>query len=173
MLERSWQRLGKRQQLAALGFGSVVGIWVVYLVALRPLHRRVNQLHREVREAEQRLVESVIASHQAEAVRQAYAAYEPYLQPSKQPEEELAREVETAVRQCGMSSVSLKPVISSEGTRETVSVTVDAEATPQQLVQFFDLIQRSTRLLKVTELTVRATEHHRLRTSLVVTKLLL
>ena len=171
-----WQRLGKRQQTVTLIIGSVAVAWVMDGIALRPLRSRVRELRRQVRETEQRLVEASVASDQAQAVTRAFSAYEPYVKPSGSSESELASvlsEVESAVRQSGMTLLNLRPVSGRQGTAQTISVTVEGEASPHQLVQLLDLVQRSTRLLKVTELTVRVSETKTLRTSMVISKLLL
>jgi type II secretory pathway component PulM len=175
-LAQRWQRLSKRQQAAAFVAGALAGLWIVNVVALRPLRRRLDRLHDEVQQAEQRLVEALVASQQATRVNKTFEAYASYVQPSGPPESELASvlsEVESAVRQSGMVLLNLKPVTPRDGTVEAISVTVDGEADPEQLMNLLDRIQRSTRLLKVTELSVRVSEQQRLRTSLVISKLLL
>lgn len=176
LLQR-WQRLSRRQQAAVLIVGSVATVWGMDGIALRPLRQRVRELRRQVRETEQRLADSIVASAQANAVNRAFTAYEPYITtPAGSSESELAgllSEVESAVRQSGMVLLNLRPVSGRSGTANTVSVTVEGEASPSQLVQLLDLLQRSTRLLKVAELTVRVSEAKTLRTSLVISKLLL
>ena len=168
-----WQRLGKRQQLAVGLGGGLLVLWLVDTIALAPLRRGLHRLHQEVRETEQRLIDALIANQQAARVNEAYATYEPYVKPSGSPEAELAAEVESAVRDAGMTVLSLRPVTQRDATDPTVRVSVDGEASPAQLVKLFDRFQRSTQLLKITELTVRAAEGGVLRTSMEISKLLL
>jgi hypothetical protein len=168
-----WQRLSRRQRLAASLAGGVLFLGSVDALLLRPLRQRLHRLHQEVRTAERRLVESIVASRQADAVNQAFAAYEPYVRPAGSPEQELAgvlSEVESAIRQSGLVPLSLKPAPAQEGAPGTISVAVEGESTPEQLVQLLDGIQRSTRLLRVTDLTVRVVDGKVLRSSLVVSK---
>ena len=175
-LGQRWQRLSRRQQAIAFVGGSALVMWTVNGVALQPLHRRLSQLRREVREIEQRLLRAVIASRQTEAVDQAFQAYGPYVTPVGSPDAELASvlsEVEQAVRQSGMVLLNLKPVNPHDAGDQAISVTVEGEANPSQLVQLLDNLQRSVHLLKVTELTVRVSESSTLRTSMVISKLLL
>lgn len=172
-----WQRLSRRQQAAVLLAGGLLILWVVDAVVLRPLRMHVRELHRQVHETEQRLLQAVAASQQAEQVNKAFAAYEAYAHPAGPQESELAQvltEVESAVRQSGMTLLNLKPATPRQASDSTVSVTVESEASPGQFVHFLDQIQRSTHLLKVTELTVRTSaEGKALRTSMIVSKLLL
>lgn len=175
-LTPQWQRLSKRQQLVALVAGGLAVVWGVHTITLRPLSRWVSQLHREVRDTEARLIEAVAAGQQAEAVDGAFAAYEPYVAPSGPPETELAGflgEVESALQRAGLAVLNLKPVPVRDSSPQAISVTVESESTPGQLVQFLDLLQRSKRLLRITELAVRASEGRTLRSSMVISKLLL
>ncbi len=171
-----WQRLSKRQQLIASLIGGLLVVAAVDALLLRPLRQRLTRLHHEVHAAEQRLVEAVVAGSQAKAVTQAFSAYEPYVRPAGSSEAELAgilSEVESAVRQSGLVLLGLKPATPQGGAANTVSVTIEGESTPEQLIQLLDAIQRSTRLLKVTDLAVRVAEGKTLRSSLVISKLLL
>ena len=175
-LASRWQRLSRQQQAAVVIGGSVLAAWCMDAVALRPLRRRLHGLHEEVRQAEQRLSEALVASQQAGSVTRAFETYKTYMQPSGSAESELASvlsEVESAVREAGMVLLNLKPMTGRSTSPETISVTVEGESTPEQLVALLDRLQRSTRLLKVTELTVRVSERLTLRTSMVISKLLL
>ena len=172
-----WQRLSKRQQLIAILGAGLLLVWVADTIALRPLRRHLGQLHQQAHETEQRLVEALVASRQADEVNRAFAAYVAYVHPAGATEAELANvltEVEGASRQAGMALLNLKPSLPRQGEASSISVTLESEASPAQLVQFLDQIQRSTKLLKVTELTVRTSvEGKSLRTSMVISKLLL
>ncbi len=171
-----WQRLPKRQQLAAALLGGLLLLGTVDALLLRPLRKQLGRLRQEVRAAEQQLVEAVVANNQAKAVNQAFSDYESYVQPVGSPEAELASalsEMESAIHQSGLVLLSLKPVPPQGAAPNMVSVTIEGESTPDQLWQLLDAIQRSTRLLRVTDLTVRATEGRSLRSSFVVSKLLL
>lgn len=171
-----WRTLGKRQQRIIIVIGGALLLWVMDLVTLRPLRRHLRHLHEEVRQAEQRLVDGVIANNQAETVSRAFEAYASYAKPVGAPESELANvlsEVEAAVRQSGMVLLNLKPLSQRGDASGAISVTIDGEATPSQLVQLLDRLQRSPHLLKVAELTVRVSEAQTLRTSLVISRLLL
>ena len=176
-LTQRWQRLSRRQQLILLIAGGALVLWGFDRIAFRPLLRgRLSQLQRMAREAEEQLAASTIASAQAASVSRAYDAYRPYITPTGSPEKELAAlltEVETAVRETGISQLGLRPMSGRDVAPERVSVTVETEASPSQLAQLLDRLQRSTQLLKVTELTVRVSENQTLRSSLVVSKLLL
>ncbi len=176
MVKAWWRKLGKRQQLVVMVVGGALLFWVLDLVTLRPLRRRLHRLHEEVRQAEQRLTDGVIANEQADAVDRAFEAYASYAKPAGAAQSELAgvlSEVEAAVRQSGMILLNLKPLSQRGDTSGTISVTIDGEATPSQLVRLLDQLQRSPRLLKVDELTVRVSEAQTLRTSLVISRLLL
>jgi len=171
-----WQRLSKRQRLIVAGAGGVVTLLLVDAIALRPLRRQVQTLRAQVRDTERRLMDAVTASQQSESVNAAFAAYEPYIKPAGSAESELAAalsEVEGALRQSGVLALSLKPMTSRPGEASMVSVSVDGESDPAQLVRLLDLLARSSRLLKVTELTVRVSEEKTLRSSMVISKLLL
>ncbi|MBI3996904.1 MAG: hypothetical protein HY352_04525 [Candidatus Omnitrophica bacterium] len=170
-----WHQWTKTQRLVAGIVLSVAAVWIVYLAVLRPLHRQVVRLRDEVQNAEQRLVEAVAASQQVEKVGKAFAAYQPYVVPAASQELEragFASEVESALRASGMAVLSLNQVAPREQAPETISVSVEAESSPGQLMQFLSLVQRSTRLLKVTELAVRSSESKTLRSSLVISKLI-
>ena len=171
-----WQRLPKRQQLIACLAGGGLLLGTVDALLLRPLRRQLGHLRQDVRTAEQQLVEAVIANNQAKAVNRAFSDYEPYVRPVGSPEAELASvlsEMEDAVHQSGLVLLSLKPVPPQGAAANTVSVTIEGESTPDQLWQLLDAIQRSTRLLRVTDLTVRVTEGRNLRSSFVISRLLL
>lgn len=171
-----WQRLNRRQQLAVFVVGGALGLWLIDTAMLKPLRHHLRRVHRQVQETEQRLLEALVADGQAESVQQAFGAYGPYVRPAGSPEAELAgllSEVESAVRASGMVLLNLKPVTLRQSESHIIGVTLESEATTGQLVQFLDTVQRSTRLLKVTELTVRVSDDQTLRTSCVVSKLLL
>jgi len=174
---QQWQRFSKWQQLAVFVLGSFVIIGTVYAVVLGPLWRWASRLVAEVHQTEARFVDAVAASRQADVVNKAFRAYEPYVKPSGPVEAELAgflSEVEAALHQAGLVVLNLKPVTPREGDVETISVTVEGESSPGQLIQFLSAVQRSVRLLKVTELTIRtSSEGHALRSSMMITKLLL
>ena len=157
--------------------GGALTLFLADLIALRPLRRQLRALRLDVRETERRVVEAMIASQQAEAVNKAFAAYEPLVKSAGSVEAELAAmlsEVEAAARQSGVVPLSLNPIGQGEGpAASTISVKLDGEGNPSQLVGFLDRIQRSTRLLKITELTVRVSEGQTLRASLTISKLLL
>ena len=174
---QQWQRLAPRQRRIVFIVGSVLIVWALDAAALRPLRRQLHHLRGEVHDAEQRLRDAVAAQGQEKGVSEAFAAYEPYVKPAGSSESELAgvlSEVESAVRQAGVVLLSLKPASGRPApTTNTVSVTVEGESSPSQFVQVLDLIQRSPRLLKVVELTVRVTEAKTLRSSMVISKLLL
>lgn len=172
---QQWQRLNKRQQRWVLLLAGLVAVWGADGLLLRPLRRRLMTLHREVRETEQRLIEATVASAQVETVNQAFEQYAAYLKKGTgSVETELAAaltEVESAVRDLGIVLINLKQG-SAGASESTVSVSVECEASPTQLVQLLDRLQRSVRLLKVTQLNVRASDAQTLRASLVVSKLL-
>lgn len=176
-LTPQWQRLSKWQQLVVFVIGSGAIIGVVYAVVLGPLWRWVSHLVAEVHQTEVRFVDAVAASRQADGVNKAFKAYAPYVTSSGPVEAELAgflSEVEAALHQAGLVVLNLKPVTPREGDVETISVTVEGESSPGQLIQFLSAVQRSVRLLKVTELTIRtSSEGHALRSSMVISKLML
>ncbi|MDP3703671.1 MAG: GspMb/PilO family protein [Candidatus Omnitrophota bacterium] len=171
---QQWQRLNKRQQRWALLLAGLVAVWGADGLLLWPLRQRLMALHREVRDTEQRLIDATVASAQVETVNQAFEQYAVYLKETGSVETELAAaltEVESAVRDLGIVLINLKQ--GSAGALESmVSVSVECEASPTQLVQLLDRLQRSVRLLKVTQLNVRASDAQTLRVSLVVSKLL-
>ena len=168
-----WKRLPRTQQRIALTVSVVLALWVADTVLLRPLRVRLSRLQQDVRQTEGRLTAAMVASAQAEAVNRAFETYEPYAQPGGDPQSELGAEVQSAVRDLGMPLLNLRQSEVSPRTPEVVSVTLECEATPVQLMQFLDRVQRSIRLLKVTDLNVRATEGKGLRVSLIISKLLL
>ena len=175
-LATRWTQLDKRHKRLLLALGVLGAVWLSDAMILRPLRVRLSQLHRDVRQTEQRLRDALVATAQAEAVNQAFEVYQSYVQPSGSPESELASvltEVESAVREAGMVLISLKPQSVSGSTAHAVSVTVETETSPAQLVQLLNRIQRSAHLLKVTELNVRVVEGRTLRASFVIGKLLL
>lgn len=170
-----WQQLTKRQQRLALVLGGVLVVWAVDGVLLRPLRNRLRRLQQEVRDTERRLIEATVASAQVKAVNQAFEQYEGYLKDTGSVQAELASaltEVESAVRDLGIVLIHLKQGSDQGESGGTVTVSVECEASPTQLVQLLDRLQRSQRLLKVTQLSVRASEARTLRASLVVSKLL-
>ena len=171
-----WRRLSTRQRIVVGGIGALAVVWSVDAVLLGPLRRRLSRLQGHVRDTERRLLDAITASSQAEAVHRAFHAYESYAVASESAETELAKmlsEVESAIRQSGMTLLNLRPATDRNAPTETIQVSAEIEATPQQLVALLDRVQRSTRLLKVTELNVRVSESKTLRVSLVVSKLLL
>ncbi len=176
-LGERWRRLSRRQQLTLLIGGGLVALWAADSAAFRPLRSRLASLKRDVQAAEQELVHSLLAVRQREAVAKAFTAYEPYVKPSGSAEAEVAgfsSEVESALSKSGMVVLSLKPVTPRAGARtDAISVAIEGESSPGQLLQFLEAIQRSPRLLKVTELAVRVSESRTLRCSLVISKLLL
>ena len=171
-----WKRLPRTQQRSALAASVVLALWASDAALLRPLRVRLSRLAQDVRETEGRLTAAMVASAQAEAVNRAFETYQPYVQPGGDPQSELGivyAEVQSAVRDLGMPLLSLRQGEVSPDAADAVSVTLECEAAPVQLVQLLDRVQRSARLLKVTDLTVRATEGKGLRVSLVISKLLL
>ena len=171
---KQWQRLNKRQQRWVLLLAGLVAVWGADGLLLRPLRRRLMALHREVRETEQQLIDATVASAQVETVNKAFEQYAPYLNETGSVEAELASaltEVESAVRDLGIVLINLKQGAVGDADR-TVSVSIECETSPTQLVQLLDRLQRSIHLLKVTQLNVRASDAQTLRASLVVSKLL-
>ncbi len=171
---RLWQRLTRWQRRAILvGSGGVV-LWVAAAFLLL-LHSRLAQLNTQVRDTEARLKASTVASAQAKDVNQAFDAYQPYVQPGGDAQSEsgvVYAEIQSAVRDLGMPLINLKQGEIASG-KPMVTVSLECEASPSQLVQLLDRVQRSTHLLKVTGLSVRVTESKNLRVSLVISKLLL
>ena len=172
---QQWQRLSKGQQRLALLLGGLLAVWGADWLLLRPLRRRLMTLHQEVRETERRLIDATVASAQVDTVNRTFEQYEAYLKGAGTVEAELAAtltEVESAVRDLGIVLINLKQGSSQGEAGGTVSVSVECEASPTQLVQLLDRLQRSVHLLKVTQLNVRASEARTLRASLVISKLL-
>lgn len=172
---QQWQRLDKRRQRLVLILGGLLVVWGADGLLLRPLRQRLTALHREVRDTERRLIDATVASAQAETVTQAFEQYAMYFNTAGTAEAELAAtltEVESAVRDLGIVLINLKQGSAQEDSGGTVSVSVECEASPTQLVQLLDRLQRSVYLLKVTQLNVRASEARTLRASLVISKLL-
>ena len=173
---QGWQRLAKPQQLAVLLVGGAAIILGIDLIVLRPLRHGVRALRHQVHETEQRLIESIVSSQQTDGVNRAFDAYSSYLAPTGSSDAALAdvlSEVEHVIQQSGLTLINLKPASPQAGKSPMIQVMVEGEASPEQLVRALDLIQRSPKLLKVTDLTVRVTEDKTLRTSLVISKLLL
>lgn len=174
--QAAWQRVPKPQQVLLRLLGVGLLLWGVGQVTLRPLQRRLRALKAEVAEAEARLLAATAASQQTERMQKAFAPYQPYVKKPAAPEVELAgfmTEVEQAAKDAGIAEPYLKPLKTPEATPQVLSATMEAEASPAQLIALLDTIQRSTRLLRVKELTVRVTEGRTLRSSLVIEKLLL
>jgi type II secretory pathway component PulM len=170
-----WNRLTRRQQRVGLVVGGLLALLISDAVLLRPLRARLAQLNRHVRETERRLMAATVASTQAEAVNRAFEAYQPYVQPGSDAQSELGivyAEIQSTVRDLGMPLINLKQGEIVDG-KETVTVSLECEANPLQLVQLLDRLQRSTHLLKVTDAHVRVMEGKSLRVSLVISKLLL
>lgn len=175
ILLQRWQRLTPRQRLIAGMAAGGLTVWAADAAALRPLRRHLREQRRLVARSEQQLLAAMAANQNAAAVTKAFAAYQTYAQPSGSAEAEMAAllsEVEASVRQSGMALLNLKPVAGRSASDQAISVAVDGESTPEQLVRLLDRFQRSTRALKVTELAVRVSESKTLRTSMVVSKLL-
>lgn len=174
--QHMWKRLPRTQRRIALTVSVVLALWAADTVLLRPLRVRLSRLQQDVRETEAQLTAAMVASAQAEAVNRAFETYQPYAQPGSDPQSELGivyAEVQSAVRDLGMPLLSLRQGEVSPDASDAVSVTLECEATPVQLVQLLDRVQRSARLLQVTDVTVRATDGKGLRVSLVISKLLL
>ena len=172
---QQWQRLNKRQQRLVLVVGGLVTVWAADGLLLRPLRRRLTALHQEVRDTERRLIDATVASAQVETVNRAFEQYEAYLKGAGTVDAELAAaltEVEAAVRDVGIVLIHLKQGAAQAESGGTVGVSIECEASPTQLVQLLDRLQRSVHLLKVTQLNVRASEGRALRASLVISKLL-
>ena len=171
-----WLGGGKTQRLTLIVLGALAVLAVASLVLFRGLGRWLDRLEQQVRDAEQRLVMAVAATQQAEQVQQAFSAYEPFASPSQPAAAErnqLLRDVEDALRQSGIVSLSSRELQTNEEAEGTVSIRVDGESSPGQLITFLDLLQRSPRLLRVTKLEVRVSEGRTLRCSMDVSKLLL
>lgn len=176
-LLRRWQALPPRQRQLFAALIVVVACVLCDAAIVRPLRAQLARLHGRIRDTEQRLTEATIASGQAEQVDQAFTAYAPYAQASGSRETEIAgvlTEVESAVREAGMVLLNLKPE-GEAGTADAPALTVrvEAEASTTQLLKLLDRLQRSPRLLKVSELSVRVAEGRSLRTTMVVSKRLL
>ncbi len=175
-LKQWWQRLPKRRQLLAILLGSALAGWVVDTSTFRPLRRHVRQLDQRVREAQQQLIKAVVALGQEDVVNEAFAAYAPYTTSSDGSSgSALARllsDVEALVRESGMTVIALKPATEREENSSTLGVAVETEASPEQFARLLDALQRSTTLLKITEMNVRVGDQGTLRGSLVITRLL-
>lgn len=170
-----WQRLNKGQRLVTGIIGALFALWAVDLMAFRPLRRRLREMGREVQGTKAKLLEATIADQNAANVTKAFKAYAPYAAASGSPETELAgllSDVETTIRKSGVVLLNLKPSARSASS-ETISVAVDGESSPEQLMRLLDQLQRSQRALKVTELSIRVSESKTLRVAMVVSKLLL
>ncbi len=178
-----WQRLSVTQRRVALTLSVLAGVWLIESLGLGPLRRQIRQLRQQVQDTEQRLARAVSVSAHATTIRTAFEAYRPYV-PATSPalndavrvQSQVQSEVEAAVRVSGINLLNVKPV--STGTREvgsTVSVALELETTPEQLITLLDSVQRSTQLLKVTHMALRLTDEHAatLRCSMMITKLLL
>lgn len=181
LLER-WQRLPILQRRLAAGVSLVFGVWLVNLIGLGPLRQDIRRLRDQVRETEQRLMRAVSVNTQATTILQAFEAYRSYVPgsvsegDSAHTQSQVQSEVEAAVRASGMSLLNVKPVsASTHNGASTVSVSLELEATPEQLIRLLDGLQRSTQLLKVTQMAMRLTDERALtlRGSMVITKLLL
>ncbi len=182
LLER-WQKLSSRQRQIVAAIGGLAALSLAYVIGIRPLRVRLWKLHEQVQETEERLIRATAATAKADSVLRAYEAYRPYVPAtpttatdSVKVQSHVQSEVESALRASGVSLVYVKPAPSTPGQQAVmVSVNVEAEATPEQLVTLLDLLQRSTQLLKVTEFTLRAEGENSttLRCSLVISKLLL
>lgn len=175
LLQR-WQRLSNGQRLAATLLGTVLAAWLVDAAALRPLRRHVRHLQREVQQTEQQLLAAVAATQNSDAVTSAFKTYAAYVKPSGPEDAGVAgvmSEVESTLRESGAYLISQKQAGSRDAAAHAISVSIDIESTPEQLVKFLDRLERSPSLLKVAELTVRVSENKTLRSSMVVSKLLL
>ena len=177
-LEERWRRLSRQQQIVGFIVGGLATIILVDFAALRPLRHRVKSLKGAISDAEQRLAQAMAVAGVADQVNKTYAAYVPYAKSSGTVEAELAGflgEVESAVRGAGVTVLNLKPLAPKEGATDihSLSVALEGESAPEALLKLLDRLQRSQRLLKVTELTVRVSEQRTLRSSVVISKLLL
>lgn len=175
-LQAAWQRLPKRQQTMARFAGGGLFLWGLGQLTLHPLQQRLQTLKADVTAAETRLLAATAASQQTERVQKAFVPYQGYVKTPAAREVELAgfmTEVEQAAKEAGIAEPYLKPLKAPEGTSLVLSAAMEAEASPAQLIALLDQIQRSTRLLRVKEMTVRVTEKRTLRSSLVIEKLLL
>lgn len=171
-----WQRFSPWQKRLAVLACFFFGFLFVHTMVIHPLRQTIRQLHREVKQTEQVLVSAVSASRSTATVAKAFAAYAPYVKSAGSPENALGTvlsEVETSVRESGMVLLNLKPTGSREKADDAVSITVDGEATPEQLVRLLDHLYHSPLVLKVSELTVRVSESKTLRASLIISKLLI
>ena len=170
-----WQRLKKGQRLVAGMTGTLFMLWAVDLIAFRPLRQHLHALGQEVQQTKKKLIDATIADQNSANVTKAFKAYEPFAAVSGSPETELAgllSDVETTVRQSGVVLLNLKP--SARGSSgSTISIAVDGESSPEQLMRLLDQLQRSQRALKVTELSIRVSESKTLRVAMVVSKLLI
>lgn len=177
-----WQKLSVMQRRLAAGVSLVVGVWLVNLIGLGPLRQDIRRLRDQVRDTEQRLMRAVSVNTQAATILQAFEAYRSYVPGSvsegdaAHTQSQVQSDVEAAVRASGMSLLNVKPVsASTHDGASTVSVALELEATPEQLIRLLDSLQRSTQLLKVTQMAMRLTDERALtlRCSMVITKLLL
>ena len=169
-----WQRLKKNQQFVVGIIGSLFMLWFVDFIALRPLRNRLQVLNQEVEQTRQKLLNATAADHNAANVSKAFKGYESFAAPSGAPETELAgllSDVENTVRQSGVVLLNLKP--GQRGAERSISVAVDGESSPEQLMRLLDALQRSQRALKVTDLSVRVSESKTLRVAMVISKLLI
>lgn len=171
-----WQRLSPWQKRLTVLAGLFLGFLLIHATVVYPLRQTFRQLGREVKQTEEALVSAVAASRSAAAVEKAFAAYAPYAKSAASPENALGgllSEAETAVRESGMTLLNLKPTLAREKADSGVSVTVDGESNPEQLMRLLDRLAHSMQVLKVSELTVRVSENKTLRTSLVISKLVI
>jgi hypothetical protein len=70
-----------------------------------------------------------------------------------------------------MVLMNLRPDAGAGG--QALRVSLETESSPTQLVQLLDRMQRSARLLRVTQLSLRVVEGRALRASIVISQLTL
>jgi hypothetical protein len=177
-----WARMSRWQRVAVVAAAGLLLCNVLDGTVLAPLRRRLHALRHEVQEIETRLAATVVAGTQAGVVAEAYERYRPYAPARVSPEvvqASVLAAVEGAVRESGMSLLSLRPAIEQGGAGGTehaapsVSITVEGFASPRQLLLVLHRLQRSELVLKVTRLSLRVSEAKTLRVTLVVSPLLL
>lgn len=155
-------KLTKREKqifYACVGLISILGL---QLTVLNPLGSKLNDLDKEIRLLENRLIKGMRQEKQRDQILRYYKDFQPYLKLSGSDEEvtaEFLREIEKLARESDFSLSDVKPrAVNKRQSYKEYTIDIRAEAATKDLIVFLYRINESMLLLKADKVTLSLKE---------------
>jgi len=151
-------KLNKREKTLAIGFGSLVFLFLLQRLAVMPFTEKLEILNTQIESTETSLKRLLYIDSQKEDIAGAFSGMQSFIEIGKTEDDALSvimKKIEELAKECRIELLNMKPDTAGEKVKEnyaTRKVELDIQGSQRDIVKFLYKIENSKYPLSIAKL---------------------